>query len=157
MINNLTRVEVINRAGEVSHSIRFGRHVYRQDINSQKAFCYYKPHHLVGYIRWYVGEYGSKYWRILIFMTLIPQAKKQMQQIPGVKPGVMLILDLGGATMVRKLLSALNHAERFGFNLTDISPAYYGHLHQRILANSPYHFYTEEQHQSYLKETGMVQ
>lgn len=153
MSSNLTRVETLSLPDRVNHYTRFGRSAAKQMMQGYRGFEYYKPGQLVGYVQWHAGEYGSRLWRFMVLMTT---SHDHMQEVPGVKPGAQILLDLEGAIKVRKALNTIDEIEQLGLDLTDISPAYYGHLHQRITANRPHHRYTMEQHQAFLKEAEVL-
>lgn len=155
MINNLTRIHTINVKNRISRYVRFGRPVFTKNISTYQAYEYYKPDQLVGYAQWQAGEYGSRIWRITIFKTVNSTHESQIQSIEDIRPGVQIILDLEGAMNVRPILKIIDQIEAIGLHPADISPAYYGHLHQRIMVKQPLHTYGEEQHQSYLQ--GIIQ
>lgn len=152
MINNLTRIKVINVKNRIKHYVRFGRPVFTEMISAYQTNEYYKPDQLVGYVQWQAGEHGSRIWRFTVFKTVNPTKEKHTQCIEGIRPGVQTILDLEGAMKVRPILKIINQIEATGLHPSDVSPAYYGHLHQRITVKQSLHSYTEEQHQSFLKE-----
>ncbi|MBL4801575.1 MAG: DUF2840 domain-containing protein [Emcibacter sp.] len=152
MINNLTRIQTISVKNCIKYYVRFGRPVFIKELSSDQTYEYYKPDQLVCYVQWQAGEYGSRIWRVTIFKTVNFTYESQIQSIQGIRPGVQIILDLEGAMRVRPALKTIDQIEAIGLHPTDISPAYYGHLHQRIMAKQPAHPYGEEQHQSFLKE-----
>ena len=153
---NLTRIETIFLRDRINHYTRFGRPVTKTTTALYRGFEYYKPGQLLGYVQWYGGEYGSRLWRFLILVTMSHRMGQQglikLQEVPGVKPGAQIILDLEGSARVKMMLKAIDQIEHLGLDPADISPAYYGHLHQRIMTNRPYHRYTMEQHKSFMQE-----
>ena len=155
-MNDLTEVKVIFLHEQVNHYTRFGHPVLKETITPHQGFEYYPPKALVGYIQWQGGDYGSRLWRFMIFMAVKHSHKSPLQVIEAVTPAVNLILDLEGATKVRAALKAIDHIESLGLDPADESPAFYGYLHQRITVNQPYHPYSIKQHDSYLKEKGIV-
>ena len=152
MSSDLTRVETLILPDRLHHYTRFGKPVRKVTMPSYRGYEYYRPGQLVGYIQWHAGEYGSRLWRFMIMMTTSHGNQINMQEVGGVMPGAQLLLDLEGAFKVRKALCTIDQIEQLGLGPTAISPAYYGHLHQRITVNSHYHRYTMEHHQSFLKE-----
>lgn len=152
MSSDLTRVEILSLQDRAHHYTRFGRPVRKVTMPLYRGYEYYNPGHMIGYVRWQAGEYGSRLWRFMILMTLSHDDQDNIQEVPGIMPGARLLLNLEGAIKVRKALCAIDQIEQLGLDPADISPAYYGHLHQRITANRRYHRYTMEQHKSFLKE-----
>ncbi|MBL4802209.1 MAG: DUF2840 domain-containing protein [Emcibacter sp.] len=156
MINNLTRIKTMNVKNHIKYYVRFSRPVFIKELAGGQAYEYYKPSQLVGYVQWQAGEYGSRIWRFTIFKTVSPKGERKIQSINGIRPGVQILLDLEGAMRVRPALKTIDQIEAIGLQPADISSAYYGHLHQRIMAKQPAHPYGEEQHQSFLKEQGLT-
>ncbi|MBL4802379.1 MAG: DUF2840 domain-containing protein, partial [Emcibacter sp.] len=104
MINNLTRIKIINLKNRIKYYVRFGRPVLLKNISAYQIYEYYKPDQLVAYVQWQAGEYGSRIWRVTIFKTVNFTHKSQIQSIEGIRPGVQIILDLEGAMRVRPIL-----------------------------------------------------
>lgn len=152
MINNLTRIKTINIENHIKHYVRFGRPVFTEKTSINQTNEYYRPNQLIGYAQWQAGEYGSRIWRFTIFKTVNPTREKHLHSIEGIRPGMRVILDLEGAVKVRSLLKVINQIEVTGIHPAEVSPAYYGYIHQRIMVKQPLHSYTREQHQSFLKE-----
>ncbi len=152
MSSDLTRVETLSLPDRVNQYMRFGRPVRKVTMPAYRGYEYYNPGQLVGYVQWHAGEYGSRLWRFMVLMTVSRHDDQgNIQVVPGVMPGARILLDMEGAHKVRKTLWAIDHIEQLGLDPADVSPAYYGHMHQRITANCHYHRYTMEQHKSFLK------
>jgi uncharacterized protein DUF2840 len=151
MSSDLTRVDILSLPDRVHHYTRFGRAVRKVIMPSYRGYEYYRPGQLVGYVQWQAGEYGSRLWRFMILMTVSHVCQINMQEVPGIMPAVRILLDMEGAFKVRKIFCVIDQIEQLGLDPADVSPAYYGHLHQRITANHRCHRYTMEQHKSFLK------
>lgn len=156
MSDKLTRIETIFLKDRVNHYTRFGRPVMKNSGPSYRGYEYYGPGQLVGYVQWYAGDYGSRLWRFIILMTVFGTQKCVLQAVPGIAPGAVIIMDIEGALKVRVAMKVLDQIEGIGIDPADVSPAYYGHLHQRIMINQSCHRYTMEQHQSFLNEQRLL-
>ncbi|WP_165776835.1 DUF2840 domain-containing protein [Paremcibacter congregatus] len=152
MRKDLTRIETISLRGRLHYYTRFGRPVSKVTMPPYRGLEYYRPGQLLGYIRWQAGEYGSRLWRFMILRTVSFTGKSPSHQVEGVSPGAYIILDVEGALKVRAAMNVIDQIENMGIDPAEVSPAYYGHLHQRILTNQPYHRYSMEQHQSFRQE-----
>jgi len=146
----LTRVELHFGRDLFNYYIRFGEPESREEPDRRRAFEYFAPGQLFGYVRWEANEYGTQDWRLWVLRagdTVFP-----LHRIPGVTPGAEILLELTGGTRVRRAFEAIDGIEEQGIDPSDVSPTYYVQVHQRILTRLPIPAYSSGRHRARLLE-----
>ena len=144
----ITRVEILFLPEFVNHRLRFGVADEWRDIDRRRAYAYFKPGRVFGYVRWEANEYGPKDWRFIVLRTVEPAT--MISRPSGVSPGGEVLLYVRGNACVRSALGQIDAIEATGIDPVDVAPAYYRHVHNRILSRSDIRPYTAEQHDAHL-------
>ena len=148
MSDLLTRVEILFLPESINYWVRFGDPEDWRATDRRQSFAYFSPGDVFGYVRWEANEYGTQSWRIWIVQAgsdVFP-----LYRIPGVVPGGEILLDLRGASRVKRALEQIDRLEAEGYDPGRVSPAYYLHIHNRILTRLPIRAYPRAQHEAHL-------
>lgn len=149
MAELLTRVEIHFLPEFLNYWLRFGNPSHSEDLDRRRAFDYFAPGQVFGYIRWEANEYGTKDWCFYVIRagdTAFP-----LDRVPGVTPGGEVLLELRGNPKIKKALEAIDAMEAQGFDPADVSPSHFIHIHNRILIRLPIHPYGMDQHRAHLR------
>lgn len=146
----LTRVELHFGRDFFNYYIRFGEPRQRNDLDRRRAFEYYAPGQLFGYVRWEANEYGTRYWRIWVVRAGDPVIL--LHRIPGVTPGAEILLQLSGGTRVKRAFEAIDAIEALGIDPADVPASYYVQIHHRIVTRLPIPPYSTARHRVCLLE-----
>ena len=149
-----TRVEITFYPDHLNHWLRFGSPDDRLVLDRQRSLALFKPGRIFGYIRWRGNEYGTQDWRIIVVRTGKPSCV--LSRIEGVYPGAEILLFTKGNTRVKRALCKIEALETHGFELGIVSPAYYRHIHNRIVTRRPLHAYSGAQHGAHLAALQVV-
>jgi hypothetical protein len=149
----LTRVELHFGGDAFNTYIRFGAPRLRDELDRRRALEYFASGQIFGYVRWQANEYGTRDWRLWVLRA--GHALDSLHRIPGITPGAEVLLEVAGETRVRKAFEAIDAIEAQGIDPAEVSPAYYSHLHQRILSRLPIRPYSAEQHRAHLLEKAL--
>jgi len=144
----LTRVEIVFLPEFVNHWLRFGQADEWQDLDRRRAFAYFRPGRVFGYVRWEASEYGTQAWRL--FVVRSGGAAFPLDRVPGITPGGELLLDADGAAAVKRALAAIDAIEALGIDPADVSPVYFLHVHNRLRSRLPVRPYTSERHAAHV-------
>lgn len=139
----------------MNHWLRFGPADHWQDVDRRRAYAYFRPGRVFGYVRWEANDYGTKDWRFIIVKTEEPSL--MMSRVPGVTPGGEVLLYVKGSAQVKRALKQIDEIEGAGIDPADVSPVYYRHIHNRILSRSDIRPYTLAQHEAHLAARGAGQ
>lgn len=145
----LTRVEILFLPEFVNHWLRFGETDQWKDIDRRRAYAYFKPGRVFGYVRWEANEYGTIDWRFIVALAVEPST--MICRLPGVTPGGEALLYVKGNAQVKRALRQIDEIEAAGIDPADVSPVYYRHMHNRILSRIDIRPYTAQQHAAHLK------
>ncbi|WP_299410358.1 DUF2840 domain-containing protein [uncultured Roseobacter sp.] len=148
MTEHLTRVEIMFYPEYVNHWLRFGDSDADHDLDRRRALALFRPGRVFGYVRWYANDYGTQDWRIGVVQT--GGSSGILSRFAGVFPGGDILLEANGNTKVKQVLAQLDAIEDEGFDLHLVSPAYYRHLHNRIMVRRPVRLYSKAQHEAHL-------
>ena len=142
----LTVVELVFFPEFRNDRLRFGAPQDRVLLDRRRALAVFRPGALFGYLRWTANEFGTQIGSMLVGRTARPGAP--ITRLQGVRPGAEILLQLSGAARVKRILKHLDALETSGFALQEISPAYYRHLHNRILTGIEFRPYSIGQHRA---------
>ncbi len=142
----LTVVELVFFPEFRNDRLRFGAPQVRVLLDRRRSLAVFTPGALFGYLRWTANEFGTQIWCLVVGRTARPG--EPITRVQGVRPGAEILLQLNGATRVRRILKHLDALETLGFALQEISPAYYRHLHNRSLAGIGFRPYSVDQHRA---------
>jgi hypothetical protein len=145
---SLTRVEILFLPEFVNHWLRFGEADEWRDIDRRRAYAYFGPGRVFGYVRWEANEYGTKDWRFIVIQTVEPC--RTISRVQGVNPGGKVLLHVKGNAQVKRALRQIDEIETAGIDPADVSPVYYRHVHNRILSRNDIRPYTPDQHEAHL-------
>lgn len=146
--NSFTRVELAFYPEHLNYWLRFGSPVDRIELDRRRSLAVFEPGQVFGYVRWSANEYGTQDWRLTILAAKEPHI--MLSRVPGVSPGVEVLLLVKGKASVRRCLEVLGKLESNGFALEDVSPSYYRHVHVRLTANRKIRSYSLDQHRAHL-------
>ncbi|MBG6173640.1 hypothetical protein IWQ55_000788 [Labrenzia sp. EL_208] len=139
----LTTIELVFYPEYRNDRLRFGKPKERILLDRRRALSVFEPGHLFGYLRWSSNEFGTEVWVLVVGQSAGPG--ETITRLQGVKPGAVILLHVSGAARVRKMLAHLDTLEARGFTPHKISPAYFRHLHNRILTRCDFRPYSETQ------------
>lgn len=148
MSDFFTRVEIAFYPEYLNHWLRFGTPDMQQDLDRRRSLALFKPGRVFGYVRWRANEYGTQDWRFVVAITGEPLCF--LSRIEGIYPGVKILLFTRGNTKVKRALLQIEVLETDAFELGNISPAYYRHVHNRILTGRPVRTYSDAQHAAHM-------
>ena len=148
MSEPFTRVEIAFYPEHLNHWLRFGDADEQHDLDRRRSLALFKSGRVFGYVRWRANEYGTQDWRFTVVQTAEPSL--MLSRIAGITPGGEVLLLATGNAKVKRALLQIDALEAEGFELADVSPAYYRHVHNRITAGQPIRAYSTAQHAAYL-------
>ena len=147
--NSYTRVELAFYPEHLNYWLRFSAPVRRIELDRRRSLALFAPGQVFGYVRWSANEFGTQDWRLTILEAQEPHL--MLSRVPGISPGVDVLLLLIGKGRVKRGLVALGQLEAQGYKLETISPSYYRHVHVRLIANRKVRAYSSEQHAAHLE------
>ena len=149
MSEPFTQVQIAFYPDYLNHWLRFGVPDEGHDLDRRRLLAFFRPGRLFGYVRWWANEYGTQDWRFAVIRT---EAKPSrfLSRIEGVTPGGEVLLLATGNTRVKRALLQIDRLEADGFEPVEVSPDYYRHVHNRIVAGRPIRPYSYEQHAAHL-------
>lgn len=147
MSEYFTCVELAFYPEHLNYWLRFGVPDERYDLDRRRSLALFGPKQIFGYVRWRANEYGSQDWHVVIVQTGAPP--QVLTRFEGVCPGGGTLLSATGSARVKRVLAQLDTLEATGFELAEISPAYYRHIHNRIAVSRPFTLYSHDQHAAF--------
>jgi hypothetical protein len=144
MCELVTRVETAFYPEYLNHWLRFGTPDVEHRLDRRRALAFFRPGRLFGYVRWSANAYGTQIWRLSIVRSASPG--DDIRRIEGIAPGGTVLLSAVGKARVKRALQQIDALERDGFDPTEVSPAYFRHVHNRIAVGQPVRAYTPAQH-----------
>lgn len=145
---NLTFIELAFYPEHINHRLRFGKPIKHMELDRRRSLAVFEPSQVLGYVRWTANEFGTQSWRLSIVETR--ESSSSLSRMPGVIPGAEILLQLVGEVRVKRALEVLDQLEAGSFPLEDVSPAYYRHVHARLVAGKPIRAYSRNQHAAHL-------
>ncbi|WP_404300571.1 DUF2840 domain-containing protein [Alicycliphilus denitrificans] len=133
------RFDLYLRFGDPARIIRFDR---------WRRCAMFTPNAVLCRIRWQANDYGTIRWQLMVMQACMPM--DGAQRIPGVQPGVRLLLHAEGEQSVRAVLARIEAIEALGITPSTASPAYWRTLGNRLAARLPLPDYSAERHAAWL-------
>lgn len=144
----LTRVSLAYIDQRIDIYLRFGEPARTIRLDRWRRVAMFLPGVVFCRIRWHANDYGTVRWQLMVMQSCTPL--DAAQRIPGVQPGAYLLLHAEGEPAVRAVLSQLDAIEAQGIVATDVSPAYWRMLGNRLASRLPLPAYTTERHAAWL-------
>ncbi|AYR19133.1 DUF2840 domain-containing protein [Alcaligenes faecalis] len=144
----LTRVSLAYLEHRFKLYLRFGEPARTLLLDRWRRCAVFLPGAMLCRIRWQANDYRTVRWQLMVMQTATPL--DAVQRIPGVQPGVRLLLHTEGDANVRAVLERIDGIEGLGIASIDVSPAYWRTLGNRLAARSPLPEYTAERHAAWL-------
>jgi len=114
------------------------------DLDRRRALAFFLPGRVFGYVRWRANLFGTRDWWFVIIRSVAPGAL--LSRVPGVFPGGEILLQASGGAAVKRALQEIDKLEVKGFEPAEVSPAYYRHMHNRLVTRSRIRAYSDDQH-----------
>lgn len=144
----LTRVSLAFVAQRINLYLRFGTPVRVVPIDRRRRVALFVPSTVFCRIRWEANDYGITRWQLMVMQACTPW--DIAQRIPGVQPGVRLLLHAEGERRVRAVLERIDAIEARDIAATNVSPAYWHTLGNRLAARLPLPEYGAARHAAWL-------
>ena len=139
-----TTVELTWIEKKIEHWIRFGRSTEGQVIDASHSIVRYTPGSIFAVVRWASNDFGTVFSRIdILRATAEGQA---YTQVPFVRPGADILLRIHGWPKVARVLEMIDRIEAAGIDPTEVAPAYWGHLGNRLAAGHEPRRYSRMRH-----------
>ncbi|MBI3709693.1 MAG: DUF2840 domain-containing protein, partial [Proteobacteria bacterium] len=100
------------------------------------------------FIRWASNGYGTVVSRIDIVRAV--SLGDPYQTLPCVRPGGDILLKIDGWPKVERVLQLIDAIEALEFDPADAAPAYWRHIHNRLVTGHEPRTYSREQHRAWL-------
>jgi len=143
-----TRVELAFYPEHLNYWLRFGEPARRIELDRRRSLALFELGQIFCYVRWSANEYGAQDWRLTILEA--QETHLMLSRVPGVSPGVEVLLLVKGKGPVKRALAVLDRLDADGFALEDVSPSYYRHAHVRLTTHREIRPYSSEQHEAHL-------
>ncbi|MCQ4291881.1 DUF2840 domain-containing protein [Pseudomonas stutzeri] len=144
----LTRVSLAYLEHRFKLYLRFGEPARTLQLDRWRRCAVFLPGAMLCRIRWQANDYGTIRWQLMVMQACTPL--DAMQRIAGVQPGARLLLHTEGDANVRAVLERIDGIEAQGIAVTDVSPAYWRTLGNRLAARLALPEYTAERHSAWL-------
>lgn len=147
----LTRVALAYVDKRINLYLRFGNPARTIQVDRWRRSAVFLPASVFCRIRWESNDYGTTRWQLMVMQACTPL--DAVQRIPGIHPGARLLLHAEGERQVQAVLQLIDAIEALGINPidpSDISPAYWRTLANRLSAHLPLPAYTAERHDAWL-------
>lgn len=148
-VRNLTAVQVVYRKNRINHRLRFGAPLIEARLDWQRKLVAFGPGSVFGYIRWRANRYGTQDWRLFVLRTV---ESGLLSTIPGVVPGADILLATRGTTRTQRALDQLDTLEQGAGGLSQVTDAYWRHLHNRLAISLDPHEFSSLQASSFAGE-----
>lgn len=144
----LTRVSLAYIEPRFKLYLRFGEPARTLQLDRWRRCAVFLPRAMFCRVRWQANDYGTIRWQLMVMQAGTPLGA--LQRIPGVRPGARLLLHAEGENSVRAVLERIDGIEALGIAPTDVSPAYWRTLANRLAARLPLPEYSIERHAAWL-------
>ena len=148
-VRNLTAVQVVYRKKRINHRLRFGAPLIEARLDWQRRLVAFAPGSVFGYIRWRANRFGTQDWRLFVLRSVESGA---LATIPGIMPGADILLATRGTTRTQRALGFLDRLEQGVGGLSQVTDAYWRHLHNRLTVSIDPHDFTPLQASSFAGE-----
>lgn len=130
--SQITKLTLRKTERHSNDRLLFGRPCASSSDQIEDDELSFKPLQLFSFVRWRADQYGSQTWRVVVAQAGHPG--EQLTRIPGVKPGVSLLLHAFGKTKAKRALRVIDSLSE-AHVLHEIDPAYWRHVHISISKN----------------------
>ncbi|MBU2607319.1 MAG: DUF2840 domain-containing protein [Alphaproteobacteria bacterium] len=130
----LTRLTLTVRGKSANDRLLFGRAFHSRGLPYRGTMHLFEPGQVFGFVRWRGDGFGTQTWRVVVAEAGHPG--EQLTRIPGIKPGVHVLLHAFGKTRAKRALRAIDMLSD-AHVMHDIHPAYWRHVHAQIASNLP--------------------
>lgn len=151
---HLTHVELTWVEGRIEHWIRFGDPVESLKLDRRRRIVSFAAGTVFAFVRWASNDFGTILSRIDILRTVTPA--EDYQTLPFVRPGGEILLRISTWPKVERVLGVIDAVEALGIDAIDVTPDYWRHVHNRVVAGEEPRIYTREQHAAWLKRRRIV-
>lgn len=145
---DLTSVELTWIEKRIEHRIRFGRPVLNRSVDRRRRVVSFAPNRIFAFVRWAANDYGTVISRIDILRTV--SRGEAYQTLPFVRPGGEILLKIDGWPKVERVLQLIDAIEALNIDPADAAPAYWRHVHNRLIAGQAPRVYSRDQHRAFL-------
>ena len=136
-VKHLTAFEIFYLKGRLNYRLLFPAPAFRRRIDRERSLVYFPPNTIVGYGRWRANEYGTQIWRCFVLRTLAPN--NPGVRIPGVSPGVEILLSTRGAKSSKRFLAFIDSLKKKRRVRENFSASYWRQVHLALQANREPH------------------
>lgn len=144
----LTRVALAYVDKRINLYLRFGNPARTIQLDRWRRSAGFLPASIFCRIRWESNDYGTTRWQLMVMQACTPL--DAVQRIPGIQPGARILLHSEGERQVQAVLPLIDAVETLGIDPSDISPAYWRTLGNRLSAHLALPQYTAERHAAWL-------
>ncbi|MGP1684362.1 MAG: DUF2840 domain-containing protein [Giesbergeria sp.] len=147
----LTRVALAYVNKRINLYLRFGNPARTIKLDRWRRSAVFLPASIFCRIRWESNDYGTTRWQLMVMQACTPL--DAVQRIPGIQPGARILLHAEGERQVQAVLQLIDAIETLGIapiDPSDISPAYWRTLGNRLSARLALPQYTAERHAAWL-------
>ena len=144
----LTLVELIFVEKVIEYRIRFGHPVHEEILDRRRRLVGFVPDSVFAFVRWAGNDFGTIISRIDIVRTV--GVGEPYQTLPFVRLGGEILLKIEGWPRVERVLQAIDSIEAIGLDPVEVSPDFWRHLHNRLIAGEGPRVYGTDQHRAYL-------
>jgi hypothetical protein len=144
----LTRVSLAFVEQRINLYLRFGHPQREQTIDHWQRCAFFTSGACFARILWQANDYGTTRWQLLVLQACA--SRDRMHRIPGIRPGARILLHVEGERRMRAVLAQIDAIEALGIDPTDVAPAYWRTLGNRLAARLPPTTYTVERHSAWL-------
>ena len=128
--DNLTHVELTFRHKKIENWLCFGYRIELTIIDKRRSVASFKPDQYPAFMRWASNDYGEIISRLDIVRTI--ERGEAYQTLPFMRPGGKILLRVDNWPKVERVLQAI---ESIGIYLSDVSPAYWRQVNNRLAVN----------------------
>jgi hypothetical protein len=146
--DDLTHVELTWVEKKIECWIRFGQEAHEQILDRRRRVLSFRAGTVFAFVRWAANDFGTVISRIDIVRTIAPG--DAYQTLPFVRPGGDILLKIEGWPKVEQVLHLIDATEALNLDPADVSPDYWRHVHNRIIAGHEPRRYSREQHRAWL-------
>ena len=136
----LTRVSLAYVEQRINLYLRFGEPQRIVRLDRWRRVAVFLPGAVFCRIRWEANDYGTIRWQLMVMQACTPL--DAVQRIPGVLPGARLLLHAEGEPACAPCWHSIDAIEALGIAPSDVSPAYWRTLGNRLAARLPLPDYT---------------
>jgi hypothetical protein len=130
---NRTAVILSYRKNRRNYRLLFGRPEAEIRRGWHRKLAIFPPNKVVGYERWEANSYGTQRWTIRVCRTV---SSGSITQIPGIRPGAKLLLQVQGATKSKRFLDCLDRLKAQNIDLEKVSDRHWMELSLRFDAGA---------------------